>query len=117
MLAELIRESSSAISVEYVRDLSIKGGSDASVVDYARKHHRIVVTTETGINHVTFPVCTHPGIIVLSGKRRHESIHANHFRKFLLSGHRQHAQDAVTFLTEGEALIRTHSEHLRLRID
>lgn len=117
VLAALIVESSSAINVEYVRDLPIKGQSDPTVMEYAKKHRRIVVTTETGMNHRTFPICTHPGIIVLAGRNRHESIHAGNFQKFLLSGHRQEAQDAVTFLTEGEALIMSHAEERRLRLE
>lgn len=117
VLADLIRDSSSSINVEYVRELPIKGAADQAVMDYAKEHRQIVVTTETGMNHITFPVCTHPGIIVLAGRRRHESIHAGHFQKFLLSGQRQQAQDAVTFLTEGEALIKTHSEELHVRLE
>jgi len=82
VLAKLISQSSAAINVEYVRQLPIRGAEDEVVMKYARQESRIVVTTETGMNHKTFPVCTHPGIIVLSGKRRHESIHAGMFHRF-----------------------------------
>ncbi len=116
VLARLIRDSSSAINVEYVRDLPIKGINDLGVIDYARKESRIVVTTETAMNHKTFPVCTHPGIIVLSGKRRHESFHAGMFQRFLLSGHRKEAQDAVTFLTDDEMRVKRHSGEVNFRL-
>jgi predicted nuclease of predicted toxin-antitoxin system len=117
VLANLIRESSSAINLEYVRELPIRGATDLGVINYARKESRIVVTTETGMNHKTFPVCTHPGIIVLSGKRRHESIHAGMFQRFLLSGHRAEAQDAVTFLTDNEMRVKNHSGEVSFRLE
>ena len=117
VLAKLISESSAAINVECVRHLSIKGTSDDGVMKYALQESRIVVTTETGMNHKTFPVCTHPGIIVISGKRRHESIHAGMFRRFLLSGHRKEAQDAVTFITENEIRVKNHSGEVSFRLE
>jgi predicted nuclease of predicted toxin-antitoxin system len=117
VLAKLIRETSSAINVEYLRELPIRGINDPGVINYARQELRIVVTTETGMNHKTFPVCTHPGIIVLAGKRRHESIHAGMFQRFLLSGHRKEAQDAVTFLTDTEMRVKKHSGEQTFRLD
>lgn len=113
-LADHIRGSSSAINVEYVRELPIKGARDPAVMQYAHQEHRIVVTTETGINHKSFPVCTHPGIIVLAGRRRHESFHAGIFQRFLLSGHRKHAKDAVTYLSDNGIRIITHEGELDL---
>lgn len=107
-LAKMIRECSSALNIQYVRELpAIQGKEDKTVVDYATEENRIVVTTETGINHRTFKICTHPGIIVLGGKHRHETIHAKAFEKFLLSGHRQAANHAVTFISENQARILT----------
>ncbi len=107
-LAEMIRKCSSALNIQYVREVQeIAGASDSDVVKYAVREDRIVVTTETGINHRRFKICTHPGIIVLGGKHRHETIHAEAFQKFLLSGHRKHAHHAVTFLTEKQARIKT----------
>ena len=85
----------------------MSGANDAEIMRYATKEDRIVVTTETGINHRTFKICTHPGIIVLSGKHRHESIQAEIFQKFLISGHRSKAYHAVTFLSQKEARIKT----------
>jgi predicted nuclease of predicted toxin-antitoxin system len=116
VLAELIQNSSSAINVEYVRDLSIKGASDSAVMDYAREHRRVVLTTETGMNHISFPICTHPGIIVLAGRRRHELVQSGNFQRFLLSGRRREAQDAVTFVTENDVRIKTHTEELCFKI-
>jgi len=117
VLAELICDSSSAINVEYVRDLVIKGKDDDVVVRYANQERRIVVTTETALNEYTFPVCTHTGIIVLAGKHRHESIHAGIFQKFLQSGQRQQANNAVTILSQAEARIKTHDGELRFKLE
>jgi predicted nuclease of predicted toxin-antitoxin system len=108
-LAQMIRESSSALNIQYVRELpGVAGTEDKNVVAYAKKEDRIVVTTETGINHRKFRICTHPGIIVLGGKHRHETIHAEAFKNFLLSGHRQQANHAVTFVTEKQVRIKTN---------
>jgi predicted nuclease of predicted toxin-antitoxin system len=111
-LAEMLKESSAALNIEYVREIGMSAASDSEVMDYANKENRIVVTTETGINHVKFKICTHPGIIVLSGKHRHESIQAGTFRKFILSGRRTEACHAVTFLTPNEARIKTSNNDL-----
>jgi predicted nuclease of predicted toxin-antitoxin system len=106
-LAKALGDRSSALNIEYIRDNGMGSAEDADVIRYATKENRIVVTTETGINHKKFKICTHPGIIVLSGKRRHESIQAEVFQKFLLSGHRKEAHHAVTFLSQSEARIKT----------
>jgi predicted nuclease of predicted toxin-antitoxin system len=106
-LAKALGASSSALNIEYIRDNGMGSTEDADVIRYATRENRIVVTTETGINHKKFKICTHPGIIVLGGKHRHESIQADIFQKFLLSGHRKHAHHAVTFLSQGEARIKT----------
>jgi predicted nuclease of predicted toxin-antitoxin system len=116
-LAEQIRGSSHSLNIEYCRDLSICGAPDPAVIQYARDHARIVVTTETGMNHKSFPVCTHPGIIVLAGKHRHESVHAGIFRKFLLSGHRKESKDAVTYLSENEMRVKKHRGDVSFRLD
>ena len=107
-LARQIRDSSNAINVEYMRELEIRGATDENVIEYARGETRIVVTTETGMNHKKFPVCTHPGIIVLAGRHRHEDIVAESFRRFLLHGRRQEAKDAVTFISENDVRIKSH---------
>jgi len=38
VLADEIRHCSSAINVEYMRELPIKGAKDPAVIDYAKKH-------------------------------------------------------------------------------
>lgn len=115
-LAELIAKVS-ALNVEYVREIThVKGRADRVVVDYARESNRIVVTTETGMNEHSFPVCTHPGIIILAGKHRHESIQGGLFQRFLLSGHRKLAKDCVTTISEGEATIKMHKGEKRLKL-
>jgi predicted nuclease of predicted toxin-antitoxin system len=106
-LAKALGVSSSALNIEYIRDNGMGSTEDADVIRYATRENRIVVTTETGINHRKFKICTHPGIIVLCGKHRHESIQAEIFQKFLLSGHRKEANHAVTFLSHNEARIKT----------
>jgi len=106
-LAKALGDCSSALNIEYIRDNGMCSAEDAEVVRYATQENRIVVTTETGINHKKFRICTHPGIIVLCGRRRHESIQAEIFQKFLLSGHRKEAIHHVTFLSENEARIKT----------
>ena len=106
-LAKALGDCSSALNLEYVRENGMGSAEDADVMRYATREDRIVVTTETGINHKKFKICTHPGIIILSGKRRHESIQADIFKKFLLSGHRSKANHAVTFLSHEGARIKT----------
>ena len=106
-LAKALGDCSSALNIEYIRDNGMGTAEDAAVIRYATQENRIVVTTETGINHKKFKICTHPGIIVLGGKHRHESIQAEIFQKFLLSGHRKEAHHAVTFLSQHEARIKT----------
>jgi predicted nuclease of predicted toxin-antitoxin system len=103
-------ECSSSLNVEYIRDIGMSSAPDKTVVEYANKEDRIVVTTETGMNHRAFKICTHPGIIVLAGKHRHEVIHADIFKKFVLSGHRAEACHAVTFLNANEARIKTSND-------
>ena len=116
-LADEIRRSSSAISVEYMRELPIKGAKDPAVMDYAKANNRIVVTTETAFNERTFPICTHPGIIVLAGRGRHESFHAGIFRKFLLSGHRALAKEAVTYISKKTVRIKSHAEETEFTME
>jgi len=116
-LARLIRESSSAINVEYMRELPIRGATDHRVIEYALQESRIVVTTETGMNHKTFPVCSHAGIIVITGKSRHESFQADLFRRFLLSGRRQEAKDSITFLTDREVRIKSHQGEASFQLE
>lgn len=100
-----------------MRELEIRGATDESVIKYARGESRIVVTTETAMNHKKFPVCTHSGIIVLAGRHRHEDILADSFRRFLLSGRRQEANDAVTFISEKDVRIKSHQGDDSFRLE
>jgi predicted nuclease of predicted toxin-antitoxin system len=99
----------SGIDAICVREVSaVKGRSDKDVMDYASEQRRIVVTTETAFNERAFPICTHPGIIVISTKSRHESIQQGVFKEFLGSGHRKYAKDSVTYVRQDEALVKSH---------
>jgi predicted nuclease of predicted toxin-antitoxin system len=98
------------LNAQYIRDIpSMVGATDAAVMECAKESNRIVVTTETGINEKTFKICSHPGIIILATKDRHESIQAKLFQRFLLSGFRKHAKDSVTYLTTKNAIVKTHT--------
>lgn len=106
-LAKMLMGCSSALNIEYIRDIpGMRETSDDGVVQYATRENRIVVTTETGINEKKFKICTHPGIIILGGKRRHETIHAELFQRFMLSGHRKEVHHAVTYLSDKQARIK-----------
>jgi len=109
-LAEMLRDSSSALNIAYIHDLGMSSTPDSGVMEYATREDRIVVTTDTGINHKKFKICKHPGIIVLRGGHRHESLLAGTFRKFMLSGHRAETYHKVTFLSEGEARIKASND-------
>jgi len=101
---------SSALNIEYIRDLGVTGIEDHEVIQLANRKNRIVVTTETGLNHKKFKICRHPGIIVIGGRHRHEETQVEFFRRFLLSGHRDEAKHSVTFLSENEARIKTSND-------
>lgn len=77
-------------------------------MEVAKQERRILVTTDRGLNERAFPICTHPGIIMLRFSCRHEPAAQRVFRKFLLSGLRKHAKDSVTYLSETEATIKGH---------
>ena len=107
--------SSSALNIEHVKDV-IAGAEDANVIKYATGENRIVVTTETGINHKKFKICTHPGIIVLCGRHRHASIQAGAFKKFMRSGHRKLVHHAVTFISENQARIKMIDDEQTIKL-
>jgi hypothetical protein len=117
-LAAAISSSSGISSVQYVRDIRVsafnnaRSVSDEQVVEYAKKRGQVVVTTETGINEKSFPICQHKGIIVFCGARRHDENRAEMFKKFLLSGERAKALDSVTYLSESKVRIKTHAGDL-----
>jgi len=101
----------SALNIVSVAGLGIAGANDDTVVRSASKLNRIVLTTEKGITHKTFPPCTHAGIIVLACATRYEPHQAAIFRRFILSGKRSESRDAVTYLTEREVRVNNHSGH------
>jgi predicted nuclease of predicted toxin-antitoxin system len=107
-LAEMLRDLPGAQKIIAVREV-MKSASDVQVVAYATDADLIVVTTETAMNEKQFKICTHPGIIVLCGRNRHERALANSFKKFMLSGHRKKASHAVVYVSENQARIVTKS--------
>jgi len=107
-LAEELMKAS-CLKSEYARDIpDLCDAPDDGIMEYAKRENRIVITTETAINERTFPICSHPGIIVLALRERHEAIGARIFQRFLLSGLRKHARDSVTYLSKGKAVVRGH---------
>lgn len=107
-LAEMLKALPGTQKVVAVRDL-MNSATDVQVVAYAKSVDMIVVTTETAMNERQFKICTHPGIIVLCGKNRHEEVMATSFKKFMLSGHRKKASHAVVYVSENQARIVTQS--------
>jgi len=71
---------------------------------YATQKKRILVTVEGRINEKTFPICSHPGIIVIRASQRHEIEQAKLFTRFMLSGHRVKCKHAVTKLRMFESV-------------
>jgi len=99
----------SCLKAVYVRDLpNLVDASDSALIEYAREENRILLTIETGINEKAFRICSHPGIIVLMTRDRHESIQAKVFQRFLLSGLRKHTKDAVTYVHSKNAIVKSH---------
>jgi len=98
----------SRLDVVCVRDTAVSGKDDQAVINYARNERRIVVTTDLGISENSFPVCTHPGIIILRSRQQHVAIRGKVFQRFIRSGHRKHAKDAVTRLRHDEAFVKSH---------
>lgn len=97
-----------ALNCVYVPELHLKGKDDTVLMEYARQENRILVTTDRGLDERAFPICTHPGIIILGFSCRHEPSAQRAFRKFLLSGARKHTKDSVTHLSDDSASIRGH---------
>jgi len=107
-LADELMEAS-CLKAEYARDIpGLCEAPDEGIMQYAKQENRIVITTETGFNERAFPICSHPGIIILALRDRHEAIGARIFQRFLLSGFRKYTKDSVTYLSEEKAVVRTH---------
>ncbi len=102
----------SAVSSLYARDVpEVAGKDDDIVMEFAKKQNRIVFTTERKFKD--FPVCTHPGIIILTVRERHESIRQRIFARFIRSGYRKHTKDNLTRLSTDLAEIEDHSGKLK----
>ncbi len=106
-----------SLNAEYARKMpTLKGHEDQVLMRYADETKRIMVTAEFGINEKTFPICTHPGIIVFAGRSRHRDINARIFQRFLKSGNRRRAHHAVVYLSQNQARIVEADEEETLPI-
>jgi predicted nuclease of predicted toxin-antitoxin system len=106
-IAEEIVTSSEALKCKYVRDLTdLKSKSDEDVMAYAQRERRIVLTTEGKFDDKSFKICTHCGIIVIATRSTYRAAPA--LKRFLLSGHRKEAENAVTFINETGARVKKH---------
>jgi predicted nuclease of predicted toxin-antitoxin system len=85
-----------AITAEH--PLGNKGTPDNVVVKYATDAGKILITVEKRLNEKLYKICTHSGIIVISGTKRHEVEQAKLFARFMRSGHRGRSAHAVTKL-------------------
>ena len=102
----------SAVRSLYGRDVAeVAGKDDQVVMAFASKEDRIVFTTERKFKE--FPVCTHPGIIILTVRERHESIRQRIFARFMRSGCRKHTKDNLTLLSTDHAEIEDHSGEVK----
>lgn len=108
-LADDIKALGRSLRVECVSELPIanRGCSDEDIVKYARKNRRIVVTTESRFSEKQFPICTHPGIIVVKAITHHASLKSQMFGDLSRSGIRTRCNHAVTYLRLSEAGDRT----------
>ena len=90
---------------------------DPALIKYATSHDMIVVTVESSMNEKSYAICTHAGIIVITVRQQHESIRAEVFKKFLLSGHRKRVKHAVSYLTHDHIFVRDKDGQHELRLD
>lgn len=110
-LAHAILKMSAARSL-YARDVpEVAGKDDDIVMAFAVKENRIVFTIERKFKE--FPVCTHPGIIILTVRERHESMRQRIFARFMRSGHRKQVKDNLTRLSTDQAEIEDHSGEVK----
>jgi hypothetical protein len=80
-------------------------------MDFALRENRIVFTIEPKFKD--FPVCTHPGIIILTVRERHESIRQRVVAKFMRSGFRNYTKDNLTRLSTDQAQIEDHDGEVK----
>jgi predicted nuclease of predicted toxin-antitoxin system len=110
-LAEEIGRCPGVSGVERIDDSHELGNCstpDTRVMAHAVKTGRILVTVESRLNEERFPICTHPGIIVISGS--HALQKGALFSRFMRSGERKHAKHAVTYLRASGSIIRMRHE-------
>jgi predicted nuclease of predicted toxin-antitoxin system len=107
-IAEAIK-SFRSLKVESVNDtlLANIGFQDEQLVEYARKSNRILVTSEGRLNEKQFPICTHPGIIVIKATQRHDALKSRMFKDLIRSGTRRRCNHAVTYLRLDDTGTRT----------
>lgn len=99
----------SALKAKYVRDLpDLRDKEDALVMNVAIAERRIIVTNDKGFNEKAFKICEHFGIIIINTRSRHRA--ASIFKQFLLSGHRKHAEESVTYINETNIRVKKHNE-------
>lgn len=103
-----------ALDIKSVDELSLKGTKDPEIIAYAKKARRIVVTFETRMNEHQYPICTHPGIIVVRPKSDARKIEM--FRSLMLSGLRAKCAHAVTYLYQHGATFKLR-DHRGVRHD
>ena len=102
----------SAVKSLYARDVpEVTGRDDQTVMDFATRDNRIVFTTESRFK--AFPVCTHPGIIILAVRERHETIRQRVVTRFMRSGFRKYTKDTLTRLSTDQAEIEDHNGELK----
>ena len=98
------------VSGLFVRQIAnLCGHPDEEVWDYAQAEDRIVVSLDDGFNRFNYPVCTHKGIIRFK-TRKYDGDRIEAFKRFLLSGHRVQAKDAITYLYDRGFKIETHDQ-------
>ena len=98
----------SAIKSVYAGDVpDLKGKEDNTIVEYAIRERRVVLTTER--RFAQYKVCTNPGIVILTVREKHEAVRQRIFQRFIRSGHRKLINNALTRLNDGEAHITDHS--------
>lgn len=97
----------SAIKSVYAGTIQeVRGQHDDVVMDYATRENMVVFTLER--RFAAYPVCTNPGIIILTVREKHEAIRRGVFQRFIRSGHRKHVNNALTRLSHGQASITDH---------
>ena len=109
-----IQNCSGVLSVEVIdanHPLGNRKTLDDVLVQYANQGKRIIVTVEGRLNEKRFPICTHPGIIVVKGTKCHEIERAKLFTRFMRSGHRGKCRHAVTRLRLENSVRLEHTEN------